>query len=437
VERVCSLSQDGDMRQLSAVLRMIPRMLRPFFAALLVSMFVSSASAGTKVTLDENGVLEIDGKKTFVFSVSLPPMPGAKSPSGRDGLTEIHDAGVNFSRIRPVTAVQDYTEAGIRSIGTWLDAANKAGIHCWVTLGHLPAVDAKKPDNEKLLRLAIELYKDHPALGAWKGFDEPAWVKQSPEPMIASYKLFHQLDPNHPVIIIQAPMKASLPLASYVPTGDIFGVDIYPVTYPPGNHSDLPNKEISLVADWTKIIRDAVKPKPIWMTLQIAWAGTATEGKTLRFPTFAQQRYMAYAAIINGARGINFQGGERPLSLNERDSKLGWNWTYFDKVMRLLLEELGENSPMQPALVAANSKLPVKLRGADDIDFVVREAGSDIYILAAKREGKTVKVTFSGLPVGAAQAAAMFEEPRKVQIKGGEFEDWFGPDEVHIYRIKR
>ena len=107
------------------------------------------------------------------------------------------------------------------------------------------------------------------------------------------------------------------------------GVDIYPITYPPGNHSDLPNKQISLVADWTKIIKQAAGAKPVWMTLQIAWAGTATPGKTLRFPTFPQQRYMAYAAIINGARGINFQGGERPLSLTERDLKLGWNWTYW------------------------------------------------------------------------------------------------------------
>src|SRR5438046_4059408 len=93
------------------------------------------------------------------------------------------------------------------------------------------------------------------------------------------------------------------------------------------------------------------------MTLQIAWAGTATPGKPLRCPTFPQQRYMAYAAIINGARGLNFQGGERPLSLTPRDAKLGWNWTYWKNVMRGLVEELGENSPLYPALLAGNSKL--------------------------------------------------------------------------------
>src|SRR5207244_7499569 len=103
------------------------------------------------------------------------------------------------------------------------------------------------------------------------------------------------------------------------------------------------------------------------MTLQIAWAGTATAGKTLRFPTFPQIRYMAYAAIINGARGVNFQGGERPLSLNQRDTKLGWNWTQWDKVMRRLIAELRESSPLHPALIEPDSTLPIKLEGATDI----------------------------------------------------------------------
>src|SRR5438094_8233907 len=168
-------------------------------------------------------------------------------------------------------------------------------MHCWVTLGKLPAIDPEKPEHERLLRLAIDLYKNHPGLGAWKGYDEPAWVKMPPEPLVKAYKIFKELDSNHPVIIIQAPMKESLPLAPYRDAGDIFGVDIYPVTYPPGNHSDLPNKEISLVADWTKLIRDAAAPKPIGMTLHIPSAGTATAGTTLRFPTFPQQRYMADA----------------------------------------------------------------------------------------------------------------------------------------------
>jgi len=232
-------------------------------------------------------------------------------------------------------------------------------------------------------------------------------------------------------------MKASLPLDSYVDAGDIFGVDIYPVTYPPGTHSDLPNNEISLVADWTQIIRAAAKGKPVWMTLQIAWAGTATPGKTLRFPTFPEQRYMAYAAIINGARGINFQGAERPLSLTERDLKLGWNWTYWKRVMRPLAEELGEKSPLYPALIAADAKVAVKVAGGVDVEVLAREVGDELFILAARREGATSTVKFTGLPEGDYTAKVMFEEPRTVRVSGGAMEDWFSPHDVHVYRMRR
>jgi hypothetical protein len=406
--------------------------MKKFFLLIALTCAVARG-AGSKVTLDENGVMEIDGRKTFVVSFSLPPPPGGKTPEGNDAFAELKDAGANFMRIRPTTGPEDYTEAGIRTIGTWLDSAAGAGMHCWVTLGKLPAI-ADKPRNEKLLRLAVDLYKNHPGLGAWKGYDEPAWVKMPADKLVGAYRLFKELDPNHPVIIIQAPMKESLPLEPYREAGDIFGVDIYPVTYPPGNHSDLPNKEISLVADWTHIIREAAAPKPIWMTLQIAWAGTATPGKTLRFPTFPQQRYMTYAAIINGARGINFQGAERPLSLTPRDLKLGWNWTYWNKVQRRIVEEVGEKSPLYPALIAPNSNRPVKC-DADDVEFVVRAVGDEIYVLSARREGKTSKVQFTGLPDG--EANVLFEEPRTVKVTDRSLTDWFAPNDVHVYVINR
>ena len=49
----------------------------------------------------------------------------------------------------------------------------------------------------------------------------------------------------------------------------------------------------------------------------------------------------------------------------------------------------------------------------------------------------SAKVKFSGLPATEARAAVMFEEPRKVELKDGAFEDWFGPNEVHVYRVRR
>ena len=77
------------------------------------------------------------------------------------------------------------------------------------------------------------------------------------------------------------------------------------------------------------------------------------------------------------------------------------------------------------------------MEGASDVEFRVREAGDYIYVLAAKREGATVKVTFRGLPAEVSTGELLYESPRKVEAKEGAFTDWFGPNEVHAYRFAR
>jgi hypothetical protein len=251
-----------------------------------------------------------------------------------------------------------------------------------------------------------------------------------------AYDIFHQLDRSHPVIIIQAPTKASLPLGPYATACDITGVDIYPIAYPPGRHSDFGNPEMSIVSDCTQWIHQSAPGKPIWMTLQVAWGGVASEGKRLRFPSFAEQRYMAYAAIINGARGLNWQGPALPSTLNEIDAKLQWNWTYWRRVQNALILELGVSSPLNPALLAPELQRAVKVEGTSGVEFCLRQVGSEVFLLAAKGEGETAKARFSGLTLPDQQAEVLFEEPQKVSLKGGGFEDWFAPHDVHVYRFK-
>jgi hypothetical protein len=255
-----------------------------------------------------------------------------------------------------------------------------------------------------------------------------------------TYKIVHELDPNHPVIVLQAPRGTAADNAVYDPYLDITGMDVFPIGYPPGGHVPTwPNKEISMVGDWTKIIVEAARGKPVWMTLQISFSGTSQPGKTLRFPTFPQERFMTYEAIIDGARGINYFGGGQRVAqtLNERDAKLGYNWTFWERILKPLLAEINESSPLHEALIAPNSKLPVKADGAAGVEFAVREVGDEVFILACKREGEAAQVTFKGLPATMTRGDVVYESPRKIEVKNGQFTDWFGPEEVHVYRIGR
>jgi len=51
------------------------------------------------------------------------------------------------------------------------------------------------------------------------------------------------------------------------------------------------------------------------------------------------------------------------------------------------------------------------------MEFVVREVGNDIYVLACKKEGPTIHVRFGGLPVQCPKGQVLFEEPREVEVK--------------------
>src|SRR5438874_12242309 len=52
-----------------------------------------------RITLDENGVLVIDGAKVFPITLTVIPGPDSKAPSGKEAYEEFRDAGCMFMRI--------------------------------------------------------------------------------------------------------------------------------------------------------------------------------------------------------------------------------------------------------------------------------------------------------------------------------------------------
>ena len=393
---------------------------------------VCLAQRPSVVTINADGVLVINDRKIVPIGFSNGPPPDGHTPDGRPAFQEIQDAGGTFFR-SGLRGNNRWDQAAIEQEQILMDAAAKYGLYCWPQLREISSLEPANTKKELLLREVINHFKNHPGLLLWKNVDEPQWGGHPIEPMVRAYKLIKELDPNHPIGLTHAPRGTVEQLKPYSTAADILLLDIYPIGYPPGKHSLGENKEISMVGDYTKFIKQAAGDKPVWMVLQIAWSGVVKPGKTLRFPTFPQERFMTYQALINGARGLIYFGGNVEQAMSPEDARLGWNWTFWRRVLRPVLEEVGNNSPLAPALVAPESKLPVQVRGADDVEFCVREAGSDIYILACKREGKTVEVKFSGLPAWAGQGQVMYESPRTVRAKDGTFTDWFAPFDVHVY----
>ena len=421
----------------------------------------------SRVTIDgPTGALRIAGKKVFPLGLSNPPPLGGTTPGGIDGLKEVADGGITFIRTGRGTWTAGELAQQVAAERAQLDAAAAHGLHCWLYLGELPNLPARAAGpqssaREQMLSTIAGSLKEHPGLGAYKGVDESRnpfrganWIR--PEGLVRAARRLKTLDPNHPLVIIQAPRSTVAQLTPYRPAFDITGADIFPIAYPPGEHSDLQNKDISVVGDVTRKMVRAAGAKPVWMTLQIAWSGTVTSARkpnvVPRFPTLHELRFMAYQAIVCGARGLMFFGGHLTQTARPVDARAGWNWTFWEQALRPLVQELSSTA-VAPALVAPAGA--AVRASASDIDLVTRREGRFLYLLAARRGSATSRVGFTGLPkkldgspirggqvlfeyvqvpppppIGAGR-----QELRSVGVANGAFRDWFGPHDVHVYRF--
>ena len=413
-------------------------MTRPGSTACLIILLAALGRVdAAHVTINEDNVLVIDGAKVFPIGFTMPPPPDAIAPDGKNGIAELNAAGATFLRTGVMGKAWD--EEAIAHEKKWQDAAARYGMHCWVFLRELASIDDKNPRREAMLRKVVTAFRDHPGMGVWKGADEPEWGKLPVAPLVRAREVIRELDTNHPIAVTHAPRGTVATLRPYNASADITGADIYPIGYPPGGHSLGTNKQISMVGDYTRTMMEVAGGKlPVWMILQISWSGVIKPGKTLRLPTFGEERFMVYQAIINGARGLMFFGGHLEKAMTPEDRKLGWNWRFWNRVLRPVIEEIGHKSPLYPALIAPESKLPVKVTPADSsLEFCVRETDQHIFVLACKREGDTKQYRFEGLPIASDETEVLFESPRTVVANGGLWTDWFAPFEVHVYRFAK
>jgi hypothetical protein len=87
-------------------------------------------------------------------------------------------AGVSLIRTGTAGWSSEFADGLIAQERAKLDAAAKHGLLCWVWLGDLTdlpprAAGAPPSQRERVLVKVVNALKGHPALGAWKGVDEP------------------------------------------------------------------------------------------------------------------------------------------------------------------------------------------------------------------------------------------------------------------------
>jgi len=281
--------------------------------ALVFGLFATAGAVEVAIAPDR--MLVVDGERTFILGIY-------ENPDNDALLDEVAGAGYNLVRCSANAEALDRLEA--------------RGLYAWVNAGGRIDLGADGADDPTGLEELVQDVGGHPALLVWEVPDEALWycwvpaydvAKPIPEcvrdfrkraadkcaGLVAGYQKMKQLDPGRPVWMNHAPCNSLKDLADFNRAADIVGCDIYPLFPYPTRLFDVSRRILGFVGIQTDRMQRAAPEKPVWMVLQgFSWADVDVlfrhRDAPGQRPTFAESRFMAYDAIVRGARGILYWG---------------------------------------------------------------------------------------------------------------------------------
>jgi len=426
----------------------VPSLGRPIGIVLVVALSASASLAcfavgarAATTSFDRTRTILFNGNPTFPLVLSPGPPLGSETPWGADGLTETATAGANVYRTGTGGI---WSGADISSALDWDRAAAALHVYTWPNLGGYSQALPGSAEDAGLADVVDKLTNDPSgsAIAFWKGRDEPWFSDIAPSALQFAYCRVtsrgdpswcggeNPLDPSQLWVTIEAPRGSVDDLAPYTSVTDVHGVDIYPVTLAQ------PTPNLGLVGQWTASLGSITPLAPVWTTIQICASGSVdkTTGNYV-VPTYQQERFMAYDAILNGAKALTFFGGNNVNCFSGSDATYGWNWSFWQSVLEPLVKQLSASSTIAPALVNA-ARAPQVTTAGSGTETMVRQGTSvdDLWLIAARKGAGTRTVTFKGLPHWA-HRASVYTENRSITASTASFSDRFAQWDVHVYHF--
>ncbi len=284
--------------------------------AIVSIVSVLSEAQATQVSIAGDGMIVINGQRTFVLGLY-------ENPGDDAVLDQVADAGFNL-----VCASCDSAS---------LDRLAARGLYGWVNLGGRIDLGTDGHKDDAPLREAVATCGAHPALLVWEVPDEVLWgcwlaayhanpnwldaivdfkrrAADTAAGLLAGYERMRALDPAHPIWMNHAPCNAHGDLAAFGRAADIVGCDIYPVMHFTDSPWDWSGYFLGFVGQMTRVMQAAAPEKPVWMVLQgfgycdLGRGPLILETSGSRRPTAAEVRFMVFDAVVRGARGVLFWG---------------------------------------------------------------------------------------------------------------------------------
>ena len=258
------------------------------------------------ITLRDDGQMLLDGKPFFPIAAPyVIPLP-VNDFNLDNAFTWLKEAGFNTV----------YSSRN-KTFAEYMDKVASYGMKMYVMPGAINGANDKNLD-VMLANIARE-YR-HPAVMGWYIGDDTL-DHNTPEEMMMKYEAIKSVDPYHPTVQADpvnavhpfAPVAASDDTSRYRPVvnfTDTFRPELYPIR----DFSEKNAREcVPLVIDDMKTIardiRDmATSTKHTWCVIQYfeGWGDSFEKATWKRYPTWQELRAMTWAAVIHGARGVQW-----------------------------------------------------------------------------------------------------------------------------------
>ncbi|TFG99215.1 MAG: hypothetical protein E4H13_09105 [Calditrichales bacterium] len=325
-------------------------------------------------------------------------------------LAPVHQNGEPFFPIGTYGApVEDYAklkEAGYNFVvasAKNLDQVQAAGLLAAVPL------HGSKPHWFDAVRDSIAKYKNHPAVLCWMLYDEPGLNRADLLDIYQIYNIAYETDPYHPSYLV---LTMPTVYKTFGRCCDVLSVDTYPVA----------NGDITDVGSNLARAVNASEPEvPVWH------CGQLFQWPTQRRPNAKEHRFMTYAALVEGARGVlwyTYKGYGQYLPVDDPQlwqAQIG------------LLSELNE---LAPVFIAKQEETKGMLTDDyPDIRFTLKRSRIGNYLIAVNQSKTNTVMPDFQLSKKIQGDIRVHGEDRKIKIDSGKFTDRFEPLDVHIYRL--
>lgn len=383
--------------------------------SLAASDRVPPLEAGSRVTIRADTTLLVDGEPFFPMGVYY----------ARDQIADATGEGLRAIRRMGFNTIFFSGGLGDEPL---LDRIWAAGLRVWCR-----PPGALTRDFRQLKDIAGRFAR-HPALLLWELDDEPVLNGVDIAAVRRGCHVVRSIDPHHPILCTQwYSGEESEDLAAWFDVADVHAFSAYPVPLTRwGTRMALVEQgwphSIAVVGRQTALWRSRAPGKPVVPVLQ-AWAWNSLEDGEAGYPSAQEARFMAYHAIVCGAKGLHHYGAPLPEGPHlacaippKIHDDLGRTHDDFIRAQALnarfwryyagVVEELAGMSPVLTAEDAVTSPRAIRQVGgrSGSIEYRAKRLGNSTVLLVVNASSEPADVEIdAGLTSSGASATDRIE----------------------------